>query len=309
MGGGGIVIMRDEFGVFCKGIFYIYAVWGYRGEGEVNSNLSTHSHAWSTVTGKPSVFSPSTHNHTWNEITGKPSTYTPTSHNQAWSTITNKPTTFTPSSHTHDDRYQISSMENSTAIPGFEGQNIAGFMHRFSNNTGKYMSETFMTYGNYLYTQVKNNGAWTGFRKQIDNRYIEDVEYALYPTLDNARDLGGSVFRWRGAYLTNAPSITSDKNKKKDIKSLDLESITRFCNGLNPVSYKLIDGESGRTHFGLIAQEVEEAMQNANLTSMDFAGFIKDGNNYFLRYEEFIPLIIKIIQNLEKRVSDLDKNH
>lgn len=31
--------MRDEFGVFCKGIFYIYAVWGYRGEGEVNSNL------------------------------------------------------------------------------------------------------------------------------------------------------------------------------------------------------------------------------------------------------------------------------
>ena len=109
--------------------------------------------------------------------------------------------------------------------------------------------------------------------------------------------------------LTNAPSITSDKNKKKDIKSLDLESITRFCNGLNPVSYKLIDGESGRTHFGLIAQEVEEAMQNANLTSMDFAGFIKDGNNYFLRYEEFIPLIIKIIQNLEKRVSDLDKNH
>ena len=39
MGGGAIVIMRDEFGVFCKGIFYIYAVWGYRGEGEVNSNL------------------------------------------------------------------------------------------------------------------------------------------------------------------------------------------------------------------------------------------------------------------------------
>ena len=195
-------------------------------------------------------------------------------------------------------------MENSTAIPGYEGQNIAGFMHRFSNNTGKYSSETFMTYGNYLYTQIKNNGAWTGFRKQIDNRYVEDLD----PTKDNARDLGGSVYRWRGAYLVNSPSVTSDINKKKDIKPLDSDITANFFNNLNPVSYKLIDGSSGRTHYGLIAQEVEEAMQNANLTTMDFAGLVKDGDNYFLRYEEFIPLLIKTIQNLEKRITELEES-
>lgn len=35
------------------------------------------------------------------------------SHNHAWSTITGKPTSFTPSSHTHDDRYYTETEINS----------------------------------------------------------------------------------------------------------------------------------------------------------------------------------------------------
>ena len=38
--------------------------------------------------------------------------YSKTSHSHAWSAITNKPSTFAPSSHTHDDRYYTESEVN-----------------------------------------------------------------------------------------------------------------------------------------------------------------------------------------------------
>ena len=44
------------------------------------TSLNNHSHAWSTITDKPSTFAPSSHSHAWSEITGKPSTFTPASH-------------------------------------------------------------------------------------------------------------------------------------------------------------------------------------------------------------------------------------
>ena len=73
---------------------------------------STHSHAWSAITSKPSTFAPSAHKHvwaditgtlpayatrwpTWGEVSGKPTSFTPSAHNQAWSTITSKPATAT----------------------------------------------------------------------------------------------------------------------------------------------------------------------------------------------------------------------
>lgn len=97
--------------------------------------------------------------------------------------------------------------------------------------------------------------------------------------------------------------------------------------GLIPSSYEMIDGTSGRTHYGLIAQDVEELLNNLGLTSYDFAGFIKtpkvniryedeNGNklkepieeivegeyNYSLRYDEFIAPLIKIVQEQQKTI-------
>ena len=54
----------------------------------------------------------SSHSHSWSSITSKPSTFTPTSHSHAWADISGKPSTFTPSSHTHDDRYYTESEIN-----------------------------------------------------------------------------------------------------------------------------------------------------------------------------------------------------
>lgn len=41
---------------------------------------SSHSHAWSEITNKPTTFAPSAHTHAWDEITGKPTTFAPSAH-------------------------------------------------------------------------------------------------------------------------------------------------------------------------------------------------------------------------------------
>ena len=77
-----------------------------------------HSHAWSEVTSKPSVFPPESHDHAiadvsglqaalddtaadWDDLSGKPATFPPASHSHSWGSITSKPTEFPPESHTH----------------------------------------------------------------------------------------------------------------------------------------------------------------------------------------------------------------
>lgn len=62
---------------------------------------STHSHAWDDITGKPSLFQPAEHSHTWGQITGKPTEFAPESHNHTWSDIQNPPPSYPPSTHGH----------------------------------------------------------------------------------------------------------------------------------------------------------------------------------------------------------------
>ena len=76
-----------------------------------------------------------------------------------------------------------------------------------------------------------------------------------------------------------------------------------FINELNPISYTFISGS--RTHYGLGAQSVETTLESFEKDSMDFAGLIT-GSNYGLRYSEFISPMIKAIQELSAKVSQLE---
>ena len=82
---------------------------------------------------------------------------------------------------------------------------------------------------------------------------------------------------------------------------------------------------AGRVHLGFIAQDVEDAMTSCNITDMEFAGLVKEnvyelrcpdgeynknsniiGIDYFLRYDEFIPLSFSLLQRLSERVKILE---
>ena len=54
------------------------------------------------------------------------------------------------------------------------------------------------------------------------------------------------------------------------------DKLGNFFLSLSPCTYKFNDGESGRTHFGFISQDVEQALAENDMTAYDFAGFCKD---------------------------------
>lgn len=144
------------------------------------------------------------------------------------------------------------------------------------------------------------------------------VSDTFYPTSHNAYDLGTSGFKWGDIYATNDVIITSDLRVKKDVV-YGLERYDAFFDRLRPLSFLFTDGTSGRRHWGFGAQDVEQALVDAAMTSMDFAGFIKssrlDGTgqviegeyDYALRYGEFIAMNTWQIQQLKARVAELER--
>lgn len=220
-----------------------------------------------------------------------------------------------------------------------EGGNIAWQ----SPNGTKYEMDSFSNEFARIYSgdgdkhifRLYANGQFDTFYLQSDNGALRDR------TGDNQINSGTSGHRWKQVYAGTATISTSDRNLKKDIKELD-ENHLKFFLLLTPVSFQFIDGDSGRTHIGFIAQDVEDAMAQCGLTALDFAGFCKDAKVktvpvekeveledgtvatytdyvdeavvdadgkpeyiYSLRYEEFIALITYATQKLYKRVDEL----
>ena len=171
--------------------------------------------------------------------------------------------------------------------------------------------ELSASYG-YVYISGSDNGSYV----QLSDETVT-CKGDFLPDSPVIWDLGRTNKMWGTVYAKTCTSSGSDRAIKKDISS-DLVIYDRFFDLLIPCSYKLIDGTSGRTHLGMISQEVEEALNTCGISSVDFAGFIKspkmdDENNviegeydYALRYGEFIPLLIWQVQKLKSRVAELE---
>ena len=107
---------------------------------------------------------------------------------------------------------------------------------------------------------------------------------------------------------------------KNDIDNIHDEAVD-FIMGLSPKKYKLVDGTSGRYHYGFLAQEVEEVMkdsigdvgvivkQEKNPSTDDERQEIDldDENTFYygLRYEELIAPMVKTIQTLYDEINEL----
>lgn len=112
-----------------------------------------------------------------------------------------------------------------------------------------------------------------------------------------------------GLFL-NGTSVTSDERVKTEISDLS-EKNESFFSLLKPKTFKYINGNSGRTHCGFIAQEVKEAFESSGLTSQDVAAYIEtedeEGNELFsLRYSEFVALNTYMIQKCLAKISSLE---
>ena len=138
------------------------------------------------------------------------------------------------------------------------------------------------------------------------------VAATLRPGTDNAMSLGGSGARWSTIWAATGTIQTSDSREKTDIGPCDLG--LDFILALNPVRYRWTvggneDGEprpGRRTHYGLLAQEVQTA-----LNGRDFGGHIladpTDADSaQGLRYDAFIAPLIAAVQALNARLTALE---
>ena len=210
---------------------------------------------------------------------------------------------------------------NSSNLAKLQFENSASRL-QYSNATGHIE----------LYTNnaVRNRFLYNGQGTAFSNQSI------VYPTTDNAVDLGGAGNRWDDVYATNGTIQTSDSRLKHEVETSVLG--TDFVKALRPVSYKWIGGENvpivdgteengdniyrtdgdgnwvyesragARKHWGFIAQEVKQAVDDAGV---DFAGWTladKDDpdSTQSLRYEEFIAPLTKALQEAITKIETLE---
>ena len=160
-----------------------------------------------------------------------------------------------------------------------------------------------------------------GASVQADTYTITADGGTIKPVFDSSTtnfsvDLGASANRFQDVYAINATIQTLDKKEKTDISDSDLG--LDFVNRLTPKSFKRLKGgePETRTHYGLVAQDVETVLVDISKTNVDFAALIKspitdeDGKDtgehrYGLRYDEFLGPIISAIKELSTKIDNL----
>lgn len=115
-------------------------------------------------------------------------------------------------------------------------------------------------------------------------------------------NIGYTDGRYNCIYLKSAANVSSDERLKRDIKSIDKDSLANFVNNLNVISYNYNDdAEDAEARIGLTAQNVLEA-------NKDIAKYFveEDDNGYYsLRPSDLVFPLVAAVQNLSKEVEEL----
>ena len=190
--------------------------------------------------------------------------------------------------------------------------------------------------GNMIFTESDSLGHVTigsfGYPHLLYHQYSNSFE--LIPSGTGVGTVGTSGNQFGSMYAVNlfqggsGVANSSDRRKKKDIEPISDTFAEKLINGLEPSSYKYLDGTSDRTHYGAIAQDVEDLIVSMGMTTQDFGGIVKeypyqemqdsDGMyyrerdetsepDYYLRYDEFIMPLVCYCQKLQKRICALEK--
>ena len=181
----------------------------------------------------------------------------------------------------------------------------------------------------YTNSAVRNRFLYNGQGTEFSN------QTKVIPTTDNSVDLGQGGNRYDDVFATNGTIQTSDSRLKQEVETSVLG--IDFVKALRPVSYKWIEGkkvpivdgtdengdniyrtdadgnwvyesrDGARRHWGFIAQEVKQVVDDANV---DFAGWSladKDDpdSTQSLRYEEFIAPLTKALQEAIAEIETL----
>ena len=113
--------------------------------------------------------------------------------------------------------------------------------------------------------------------------------------------------------IMGTPSSLSDERIKENVSSLEPSNCLSLCNSLNPTLYlQTLDNE---VRAGLIAQEVQTALQNHNLPDtpvLDTKWATADNQLQELmsmRYERLVPMLLGAVKELTRRIQELESKY
>lgn len=132
------------------------------------------------------------------------------------------------------------------------------------------------------------------------------VAGVISPATDNTYTLGAAAYRFTQVYAANGVINTSDRREKKDVYNADLG--LDFILKLRPVSYRWNTGVDNDVHYGLIAQEAEQAIAEVGKTDKtSIVTHDEVTDRYGVRYSELISPLIKAVQDVYHRLLGVDR--
>jgi hypothetical protein len=163
-------------------------------------------------------------------------------------------------------------------------------------------------------------GFFRGIKAESDTFSVFSINADFVSSADGIYDLGSASNRFNTVYATTPTINTSDLNEKQDIADLTAAEKTAALSikaGLKKFKFKdavAAKGENARLHFGVIAQDVKAAFENAGLNPDDYGVFCYDewdatpaifdeygnevrpakeaGGRYGIRYDELFAFLI-----------------
>lgn len=140
---------------------------------------------------------------------------------------------------------------------------------------------------------------------------LRNPENQIYVTNKRAvMDADGTLLDVSSGLIAATEEISSYSDRRfKNSIDYNLETYKELLMNLRPAKYKFNFAKNDVYHTGFIAQDVEQAMSDLGLRLDDFGGiaYNYEADRYYLRYGEFIALLVAVIQEQEKRIIGLER--
>ena len=149
---------------------------------------------------------------------------------------------------------------------------------------------------------IEGMGVAVDISTYIHNAGAMTITGHVLPAITNTYALGSKSrnLRWTRLYCVQSPDVSSDARLKKDIEDLDGSLIYK----LRPRKFRMRDGD-GKLRFGLIAQEVKQALDELGIEGADLYGD-ENPDSLSLVYEELIAPLIAAVQEQKARNDALE---
>ncbi len=123
------------------------------------------------------------------------------------------------------------------------------------------------------------------------------------PDPSSTHNLGSAIEQWENIYLVNVPVVSSDARLKKEVDTLSSQLGLSFVNSLRPVSYKWKESLDEREHFGVIAQELQQSLEQRGYElGRSSLVQVSEQGKYGVSPDALIPCLIKAVQQLSAQV-------